>query len=106
MSAPANQLINCLSCDARMNEYDLHDVIIDRCQFCNDIWLDTNEFEKILSIMPDVKRHYERAKRKAELTSAAVRGASIAIGVGIDVNRRKIMDRTGILYRLLFINSY
>lgn len=52
--------IKCHGCDSQFSEYELNDVVIDRCQICNAVWLDSGEFEKVMTIMPDVKRQLER----------------------------------------------
>ncbi len=99
-------LLNCLSCEGKMTEYDLDSLIIERCQFCNDIWLDGGELEKALDVMPDIRRHYERGKRKSELTGAATQGAIYGVMAGIDQSRRDIIQRGGLIYRLLFLSKY
>jgi Zn-finger nucleic acid-binding protein len=98
--------VNCISCSARMSEFDLHDLIIERCQFCNDVWLDCGELEQLVEILPDVRRHYKRLKRNSELTSAAVRGATQGVIMGINETRRRIMRRTGTLYTFFTLGSY
>lgn len=98
--------LDCISCGVKMTEFDLDNLLIERCQFCNDIWLDSGELEKVLLVMPDLRRHYERLKRKAELASAATQGAAYGIMAGVDQSRRDIMTRSGIIYRLLFLNKY
>jgi Zn-finger nucleic acid-binding protein len=98
--------LDCISCSGKMTEYDLDNLFIERCQFCNDLWLDGGELEKVLTVMPDIRRHYERLKRKAELTTAATQGAAYGVMAGIDQSRRDIMMRSGIIYRLLFLSKY
>ncbi len=98
--------LDCISCNGKMTEYDLESLLIERCQFCNDIWLDGGELEKVLTVMPDVRRHYERLKRKAELAGAAIQGATHGVMAGIDQSRRDIMMRGGVIYRLLFLSKY
>lgn len=94
--------LDCISCSGKMTEFDLDNILIERCQFCNDVWLDGGELEKVLTVMPDLRRHFERLKRKAELTTAATQGAAYGVMAGIDQSRRDIIMRSSILYRLFF----
>ena len=61
------QRITCQPCNAVMSEYDLNDIIIERCQVCSRVWLDHGEFEKVLTALPDLNRRYQDLKRKSEL---------------------------------------
>ena len=49
----------CSGCGGGLSEYQLGDLIIDRCQICNNVWLDSGEFEKVLTVLPDVKKYIE-----------------------------------------------
>jgi Zn-finger nucleic acid-binding protein len=49
-----------------MSEYVLKDLVIDRCQICNAVWLDNEEFEKVMNATPDLRRRYDEAVRKRE----------------------------------------
>lgn len=49
----------CSGCNGKLSEYELDNLIIDRCQICNNVWLDSGEFEKLLTVLPDVKKYIE-----------------------------------------------
>lgn len=85
--------VQCLGCSDRMSEYILGDLIIERCQMCNTIWLDDNEFEKVMTSMPDVRRHYDEGVRQSELLKTEVLAASHVYRHGIEQGTRKMIDR-------------
>lgn len=94
--------VNCTSCSGRMSEYILGDLIIERCQICNAVWLDDNEFERIMTAVPDVRRVYEAGVRHSELLEAQVLAASHVYRLGLEQSTRKIIDRFWGMYGVFF----
>jgi Zn-finger nucleic acid-binding protein len=83
----------CLGCSGRMSEYILGDVIIERCQLCNSIWLDDQEFAKVLTSMPDIRRHYEQGVRESELFRTEILAASHVYRLGLEQTNRDMIIR-------------
>ena len=85
--------IKCVSCESQYSEYQLDDVIIDRCQICNSLWLDHGEFEKVMTIMPDYKKVIDRMHLKDQLTNVKLGAISESYAISIERDRRHIVNR-------------
>jgi Zn-finger nucleic acid-binding protein len=83
-----------------MSEYVLHDATIERCQICNAVWLDPTELEKMMTLMPDIRKSYEEGERKIELNGAMVNAVAVSAGMMIDNSHRKMLDNSPLGKRL------
>jgi Zn-finger nucleic acid-binding protein len=83
----------CPSCQGRMSEYSLKNIIIDRCQMCNSLWLDQGELQQIMVAMPDVRKQFEEGQRGSELLKLEVKVGLATQELGLDITYRKVIDR-------------
>lgn len=80
--------LTCGRCQSQMSEYSLNDTTIERCQICNTVWLDKNEFERIMTALPDVRKAYEEGRRRGELLETEVKAASHVYAQAIEETTR------------------
>ena len=85
--------LNCHSCNSRFAEYRLNEMVIDRCQMCNSVWLDHGEFDQLLTIMPDVRRHIERNYVDGKIRSVRSESMANLMSHSIEQTRREMIDR-------------
>jgi len=84
----------CTTCKTTdFSEYVLNGVTIERCQVCNEVWMDQGEFEQVMTSMPDMRKRYEEGIRHSELKEATVEAESFTVGYGIELSTRKMADK-------------
>lgn len=91
--ARAIQRLKCYECKSQFSEYEHDDVVIDRCQMCNAVWLDSGEFEKVMTIMPDVKKQIERLYLDDRLREIRMDAISESYGISIERDRRIMINK-------------
>jgi Zn-finger nucleic acid-binding protein len=92
----------CLTCKSDMSEYVLNEVNIERCQICNEVWMDQGEFEQVMSSMPDMRKRYEEGARRNELHEAIAEADTFTVGYGIELSTRKIADHCAGMWSFFF----
>lgn len=85
--------VRCEPCKTNMGEFSFRDVTIERCQTCHSVWLDAGEFEQVMTVLPDLRKRYEEGLRRLQIEEASSIAVTASQGQGIDVSRRKILDR-------------
>ena len=85
--------IKCVDCHGSMSEYSLKDLVIERCQMCNSLWLDSHELERVFTTMPDVRKQFEEARNKSELLKAENKIVVRVAEMGLTISTRKMIDR-------------
>jgi Zn-finger nucleic acid-binding protein len=85
------QRVGCPSCDRLMAEYQLHDVVIDRCHTCNTLWFDAGEFNKVIQIQPDIKRQVEREFVDLKIARLRTEAISEVYIQGLEETRREMI---------------
>lgn len=85
--------LTCLGCGGAYSEYQHQNLIIERCQICNAVWLDSGEFERFLTLVPDLKKVIEQELLNDKLNQLRLSNFTDTYALAIEKERRDLSLR-------------